>query len=163
MERAPTPSRWRLVRRCAVTPAQLLLGYAVVVVLCSATSLLFGWHGLWPVPLFCLVVVLLAGAMFLTYMTHATDGEEVTLTPEGEITVDVTQGLKTQRYRLQANWLRGERYKERLWLCCGRVRVEVGTQLRPAERRRFENELRLALVHREYRLRQLTGQDLAYS
>lgn len=160
---APAPSRWRMVRRCSVTPGQLLMSYAVVVTLSSATAVLFGWHGIWPVPFFCLMVVLLAGVMYLTYMTHATDGEEVTLTPEGEVTVDVTRGLQTQRYRLQASWLRGERYQERLWLCCGRVRVEVGTQLRPAERRRFENELRRALVHREYSMRQAAGGTLSFS
>ncbi len=145
-------ARWRLTRRCAVTPGQLLLSYAVVVALSSTTSVLFGWHGIWVVPVFCLMVVLIAGAMYLTHMAHATDGEEITLRPDGEVTIAVVRGLKTRRYRMNAAWLRlerGGREKNRLWLCSSQLRVEVASQLRDRDRRRFEGELRRALATRE--------------
>jgi uncharacterized membrane protein len=146
-----------MVRPCSITPAQLLLSYALVVAFSSGIAAWFGWHGIWPVPLFCLLVVLVAVCMYLSYMTHACDGEEVTLKPDGEITVDVIRGLETRRYRMQATWLRGERCRGRLWLCYGRDRVEVGTQLGTAERRRFENELRRAIACRVFAKRHAGG------
>jgi uncharacterized membrane protein len=90
--------------------------------------------------------------MYLSHMAHATDGEEITLRPDGELTIDVVRGLKSRRYRMNAAWLRmerGGREKNRLWLCSNQLRVEVASQLRVRDRRRFEGELRRALASRE--------------
>jgi uncharacterized membrane protein len=143
------PGHWRLVRRCALTPDQLILSYAVVVVVSASTAILFSWHGIWVVAAFCLLQILLAGAMYLSYLIHAIDGERITLGNNGELAIEVVNGLRSQRYVLNCAWSRLERAgrnRDRLWLCCSRTRIEVATQLRPGEKRRIERELRQALA-----------------
>lgn len=142
-------AHWRLVRRCALTPGQLLLSYAAVLAVSGLTAMLFGWRGVWMVPLFCLLQAVLAGAMYLNYFIHAIDGEQITLRRGGTLAIEVVCGLRTRRYVLNPAWSRverGGRFRDRLWLCCSQDRVEVGTQLRPGEKRRFERELKQALA-----------------
>ena len=148
---AEDPPRWRLKRRCALTPGQLLLSYVALVVFSAAIALPFGWHGLWLIPLWSLFEITVAGAMFIFYMVHAADGEQISFGPDGQLVIEVVRGLDTRHYRMNPAWAhleRGGARKERLWLCCSPLRVEVATQLAPVERQRVERELKRALAER---------------
>ena len=141
--------QWRLQRRCALRPGQLLLSYGALVAFSAAVALPFGWQGLWLIPLWCLLEIAVAGALFLFYMLHAADGEQIGFGADGSLAVEVVCGLDTRHYRLNPAWAhleRGGARQERLWLCCSPVRVEVATQLAPRERQRVERELRQALA-----------------
>jgi uncharacterized membrane protein len=142
--------QWRLTRRCALTPDQLLLSYAVVVAVSVVIALGFGWSGLWIVPVYCLIQIVIAGAMYLYYMLHATDGERITFNPpDGDLAIEVVRGLHTRHYRMNLAWAhleRGGADRERLWLCCSPLRVEVATQIPSRERPRIERELKQALA-----------------
>ncbi|MDB5870266.1 MAG: putative transrane protein [Polaromonas sp.] len=141
--------QWRLQRRCALTPNQFLLSYAILVAFSAAIALPFGWQGLWIIPLWCLVEICVAGAMYLFYIVHAADGEQISFSKDGALVIDVMRGLNTWHYRMNPAWARLERGgadKERLWLCCSALRVEVATQLASAQRRRVARELKQALA-----------------
>jgi uncharacterized membrane protein len=143
------PVQWRLTRRCSLTPRQLLLSYAAILAMGGATSALFGWHGVWMVPAWCLLQALLCGAMYLVHMAHALDGEQITLGPDGTLAVEVVRGTRTRHYRMNPAWSRLERggpCRDRLWLCSSRTRVEVASQLRPHDKRRVEREIRQMLA-----------------
>lgn len=145
----PRTAFWRLQRRCALTPRQLLLSYGTLVLFSLAVALPFGWQGLWLIPLWCLVEISVAGALYLFYMLHAADGEQISLSAEGSLAVEVVRGTDTRRYCMNPAWARLERggaRKDRLWLCSSALRVEVGTQLAPGERQRVERELKRALA-----------------
>lgn len=145
------PPRWRLKRRCALTPRQLLLSYAALVAFSITVALPFGWHGAWMIPLWCLLEITVAGALYLFYMVHAADGEQISFSPDGHLAIEVVRGLKTSHHRMNPAWARLERggaRKERLWLCCSPQRVEVATQLGTGEKRRVERELKQALAER---------------
>ena len=142
-------AHWQLTRRCALTPRQMLLSFCVIAVASALTAGLFAWHGVWLVPFWCLLEVILAGAMYLLYMIHAIDGEQITLDAQGRLAIDVVRGTRTRHYEMNPCWSRLERggpHRDRLWLCCRRLRVEVATQLPVRERRRIESELRRALA-----------------
>ena len=149
----PLPGpQWRLTRRCALTPEQLLLSYAVLVAFSAVIALVFGWHGYWVVPLHCLLQLVIAGAMYFYYMLHAADGEQITFSPDGDLDIEVVRGLKVRHYRMNLAWARLERggaRQERLWLCCSPLRVEVATRLAARDRRRVERELKQALADRQ--------------
>ena len=143
--------RWRLKRRCALTPRQLLLSYGVLVASSLSIALFFGWHGVWMIPLWCLLEITVAGALYLLYMVHAADGEQISFSTEGHLAIEVVRGMNTSHYRMNAAWAhleRGGDRKERLWLCCSPQRVEVATQLGTREKRRVERELKQALAER---------------
>ena len=143
--------QWRLQRRCALRPGQLLLAYGALAAFSTAVALPFGWQGLWAIPLWCLLEVAVAGALFLFYMLHAADGERIGFGEDGCLAVEVVRGLDTRQYRLNPAWAhleRGGLRQERLWLCCSPVRIEVASQLAPRERRRVERELKQALALR---------------
>ena len=142
---------WRLQRRCALTPGQLLRGYGALAAFSAAIALPFGWHGLWLIPLCSLLEISVAGALFALYMLHAADGEQISFGPEGLLAIEVVRGLDTRHYRMNPAWAhleRGGPRQDRLWLCCSPLRVEVATQLAPQHKRRVERELRQALAAR---------------
>ena len=142
---------WQLKRRCALTPGQLLLSYAALVACSAAIALPFGWHGVWMIPLWCLLEITVAGALYLFYMMHAADGEQISFSADGHLVIEVVRGLNTRHYRMNPAWARLERdgaRKERLWLCCSSLRVEVATQLAPGQKQRVERELKQALAAR---------------
>lgn len=142
---------WQLKRRCALTPGQLLLSYAALVACSAAIALPFGWHGVWMIPLWCLLEVTVAGALYLFYMVHAADGEQISFSADGHLAIEVVRGLNTRHYRMNPAWARLERggaRQDRLWLCCSPLRVEVATQLPPGQKRRVERELKQALAER---------------
>ena len=145
----PDACEWRLQRRCALTPGQLLLSYAALVIFSLAVALPFGWHGLWLIPLWCLLEITAAGALYLLYMLHAADGEQISLDADGSLAVEVVCGRDTRCYRMNPAWTHLERdgtRKERLWLCCSPLRIEVATQLDSRGRQRVEKELKRALA-----------------
>lgn len=142
---------WQLRRRCALTPGQLLLSYAALVAFSITIALFFGWHGVWMIPLWCLLEITVAGALYLFYMVHAADGEQISFSPDGHLAIEVVRGMNTAHYRMNPAWARLERSgvrMERLWLCCSPQRVEVATQLASGQKRRVEREIRLALAAR---------------
>ena len=143
---------WQLQRRCALTPRQLLLSYAALVAFSTAIATLFAGLGLWLIPMWCLLEVTVAGALYLFYMVHAADGERISFSPDGQLSIEVVRGLDTRHYRMNPAWARLERggaRKERLWLCCSPQRVEVATQLASGQKRRVERELKQALAARQ--------------
>jgi len=145
------PPRWRLTRRCALTPRQLMMSFAALALFSASIALFFGWHGVWMIPLWCLVEISVAGGLYLFYMVHAADGEQISFSPEGELAIEVVRGLNTRHYCMNPAWARLERggtRKDRLWLCCSPLRIEVATQLGVSEKRRVERELKLALSER---------------
>ncbi|MDB5937645.1 MAG: putative transrane protein [Polaromonas sp.] len=147
-EEAPS---WRLQRRCALTPRQFLISYGVLAVFSLAVALPFGWQGLWWIPLWCLLEISVAGGLYLFYMLHAADGEQISFSPEGHLAIEVVRGMNTSHYRMNPAWAhleRGGASKERLWLCCSPQRVEVATQLASDQKRRVERELKQALAAR---------------
>jgi uncharacterized membrane protein len=145
-------AQWRLTRRCALTPNKLLLSYGVLAMFSAATALPFAWLGLWLIPLWCLLEITVAGALYLLYMVHARDGEQITFSPDGILAIEVVRGFSTRHYRMNPAWARLERggaRKERLWLCCSPLRIEVATQLAASEKHRVERELKRALAARQ--------------
>ncbi|CDS53470.1 Probable transmembrane protein [Polaromonas sp. CG9_12] len=145
------PPRWRLTRRCALTPRQLLLSFAALAVFSATIALFFGWLGVWMIPVWCLVEISVAGALYLFYMVHAADGEQISFSPEGQLAIEVVRGLDTRHYQMNPVWARLERggaRQDRLWLCCSPLRIEVATQVGASEKRRVERELKLALAER---------------
>ena len=153
---------WQLKRRCALTPRQLLLSYAVLASASMAIALFFVWQGVWMISLWCLLEITVAGAMYLFYMAHAADGERISFSSDGHLAIEVVCGLKTRHYRMNPAWARLERSGatgQRLWLCCSPLRVEVATQLASAQKRRVERELKQALAER--RDGRATGPDFA--
>ena len=103
------------------------------------------------IPLWCLVEITIAGTLYLFYMVHAADGEQISFSPEGELAIEVVRGLNTRHYCMNTAWARLERdgaRNDRLWLCCSPLRIEVATQLGVREKRRVERELKLALSER---------------
>lgn len=148
---AEDPPRWRLKRRCALTPRQMLLSFAALAMFSAAVALPFGLHGVWMIPLWCLVEITVAGTLYLYYMVHAADGEQISFGPEGELAIEVVRGMNTVHYAMNPAWARLERggaRKDRLWLCCSPLRVEVASQVGASEKRRVERELKLALAER---------------
>ena len=146
-----TVTTWQMKRRCALSPGQLLLSYGALVLFSVTIALFFIWHGVWMISLWCLLEVTVAGAMYLFYMVHAADGERVSFNPDGSLAIEVVRGLTTQRYSMNPAWARLERtgaHRQRLWLCCSPLRIEVATQLRLTEGRRVERELKRALATR---------------
>lgn len=144
--------QWRLTRRRALAPNKLLLSYAVLATLSAAAALPFAWLGLWLIPLWCLLEITVAGALYLLYMIHAMDGEQITFSPDGLLAIEVVRGLNTRHYCMNPAWARLERggaRKERLWLCCSPLRIEVATQLAASDRNRVERELKRALALRQ--------------
>jgi len=141
--------QWRLMRRCALAPNELVFSYLLLVALSLLIALPFGWLGLWMVPLCVLFQLALAGAMYLVHMIHAADGEQITFSPDGYLSIDVVRGFRTRRYRMNALWThfeRGGARNERLWLCSCRLRVEVATQIPQVDKKRVEKELKRALA-----------------
>jgi len=142
---------WQMKRRCALTPGQLLLSYGALVLFSLTIALFFIWHGVWMILLWCLLEITVAGAMYLFYMVHAADGEQVSFSPDGNLAIEVVRGLNTRHYCMNPAWARLERtgvHRQRLWLCCSPLKIEVGTQLRLVESRRVERELKRALATR---------------
>ena len=147
-----TPPRWQLKRRCALTPGQLLLSYGALVAFSVTIALFFIWHGVWMIPLWCLLEITVAGALYLFYMVHAADGEQISFGPDGHLAIEVVRGMNISHYRMNSAWARLERggdRKEQLWLCCSPLKIEVATQLRPSESRRVEREIKQALAVRQ--------------
>ena len=140
---------WQMKRRCALSPGQLLLSYGALVVLSVSIALFFILNGVWMILLWCLLEIAIAGAMYFYYMMHAADGERVSFSPDGTLAIEVVRGLNTRHYQMNPAWARLERtgaHRQRLWLCCSPLRIEVATQLRLAESRRIERELKRALA-----------------
>ena len=145
------PPRWRLTRRCALTPRQLLMSFAALAFFSASVALFFGLHGVWMIPLWCLLEISVAGGLYLFYMVHAADGEQISFSPDGHLAIEVMRGMNTAHYRMNPAWARLERggvRMDRLWLCCSPQRVEVATQLASSQKRRVEREIKLALAAR---------------
>lgn len=140
---------WHMKRQCALSPGQLLLSYGALVLFSVTIALFFILNGVWMISLWCLLEITVAGVMYLYYMMHAADGERVSFSPDGNLTVEVVRGLNTQHYCMNPAWARLERtgaHRQRLWLCCSPLKIEVATQLRLVESRRIERELKRALA-----------------
>ena len=138
-------TEWQFSRRCSLTPSQLQLSYAAVVLLCSLVAIVFGSRGYWMIALFCFAEIVVAGAMYLHHCLHALDGERITLGPDGMVSVEVTRGLRRRRYLMNAAWVRLERGTtslHRLWLCYKGTRVEVATQLNQQDKATAWRQLR---------------------
>ena len=63
-------------------------------------------------------------------MVHTTDSEQITFSPDGNLAIEVVRGLNMRHYRMNPAWMhleRGGADKDRLWLCCSPLRVEVAT------------------------------------
>ena len=132
-------------------PASCCCSYAALAAFSIAIALPFGWHGVWMIPLWCLLEITVAGALYLFYMVHASDGEQISFSPDGHLAIEVVRGMNTAHYRMNPAWARLERGGVRmdsLWLCCSPQRVEVATQLASGQKRRVEREIRLALAAR---------------
>lgn len=141
--------RWQLKRRRALTPRQLLLSYGALVAFSVTIALFFSLQGVWMIALWCLLEITVAGALYLFYMVHAADGEQISFSPDGHLVIEVVRGLKIQHYCMNPAWARLERTganRQQLWLCCSLVKIEVATQLRPGESRKVEREIRQALA-----------------
>ncbi|MDB5889523.1 MAG: putative transrane protein [Polaromonas sp.] len=134
---------WRMVRRCSLTPRQMLISFSAIVALYGLISGVSGWYGYWAIALCCVLQLLLIAMMYLHHLVHAVDGELVRLFPEGQVVIHVTRGFHTLQHVMPVTWIRVERGGPgTLWLCCKQLRVEVGTRLRPSERLQVERELK---------------------
>ena len=144
---------WQLTRPCALTPRQLLASYAVLVAASTLVALACSLLGWWVVAVYCAIELLAVGALYLIYMAHAMDGERITLTPGGQLTVELAHGLSQRHVEMNPAWTRLEScrdgHRETLWLCCSPTRVEVASQLGPLHTQRVERELRRALAARQ--------------
>lgn len=142
---------WQLKRRRALTPRQLLLSFAALAFFSASVALFFGLHGVWMIPLWCLLEISVAGGLYLFYMVHAADGEQISFSTDGHLAIEVVRGMNTVHYRMNPAWARLERggvRMDRLWLCCSPQRVEVATQLASSQKRRVEREIKRALAAR---------------
>ncbi len=145
---------WQLTRPCVLTPRQLLASYAVLVAVSALVALACSLLGWWIVAVYCALELLAAGVLYLIYMAHAVDGERITLTTEGLLTVEFTCGLSQRRVVMNPAWTHLERCRdgrrETLWLCCSPTRIEVASQIGPLHKQRVERELRRALAARQH-------------
>ena len=139
---------WDFRRNCSVTPRQLAVCFALMV-LVSLTVAVFCWfQGAVLVLPFASLELLAVGVAFVVYARHALDGERIWL--EGNVlVVESEHAGEMVRREFQRAWVRIEQAahgQAMIEVCCHGQRVPVGRFVRNELRQRLATELRLALA-----------------
>lgn len=138
---------WLMKRNCSLSPRQVGWFYLSIVCLSTAIALFFAWWGSWLVLPFAGLDLLGLGVALLVYARHASDYERVTLA-DGMLTVERASAGLVTREEFNPLWVRvelGESLPALVTLRSGRRAVRVGCFLDPYRRRKFAQELVLAL------------------
>jgi uncharacterized membrane protein len=144
----PGPHAWRLKRNCALRPAQYLAAIALLMSLAALVALACWIRGIWLVPLFCGLELVVIAVAALAYARHAIDGEIVAVTPDRHVRVEVDRGLTHTSYLFEADRVRLIKpadAPDTLWLHHGATRVQLAACTSAAVRDAFEGELRSAI------------------
>ncbi|HEY4541559.1 MAG TPA: DUF2244 domain-containing protein [Noviherbaspirillum sp.] len=141
-------SEWYLKRNCSLTPRQLGLAYAILVLVSLVVSGMAALvHGAWEVLLFFLIEMVAVGFAFLCYARHATDHEHVALSQDCLLVERVlADRLDAIRLDPRATRVRGPRdARDLIALEARGVRVCIGAHVTAANRRRIARELQQQL------------------
>ncbi|MFM9879441.1 MAG: DUF2244 domain-containing protein [Burkholderiaceae bacterium] len=138
---------WRLLRNCAITPAQLGWMYVSLCVVSLGIGVFFWFQGAPYVLGFAGLELLAVGAAFLTYARHATDGETISLRGS-QLVVELENAGRRERAEFNREWVRVEpkTNDQSLIEVSGQGKtVEVGRYIRPELRPELAREIRSAL------------------
>ena len=139
---------WLLRRNCSSSPRQLMTVLGALALLSLAIAALFWTQGATLVMPFASLELIALAAALIVYARHAADRERLLLA-DGRLTVERTDGTRTERVEFDAAWVRVEpKYGERSLIEVsgqGR-RVAVGRFVRPEWRESLARELRWAVL-----------------
>lgn len=125
---------WWVLRNCSVTPRQLLAFYASISGVSLLIALAFAVQGATFILGFAGLELLALGAALFVYARHARDGEVIWI-DGATMHVERRRGAQVHRHRLSAAHVRVELQRDAdgrraLWLCSGRRRIAIGSQVR---------------------------------
>jgi uncharacterized membrane protein len=126
-----------------MSPAGLALVFAALALLVLAIGAGFAAAGAWLILPFAGLEVLLLGAAYVLYARHAADYEKIEL-ESGRLTVEVAEGERTTRYRLDAARVSME--EGRVVLRDAKEELEIGRHLGAEGRAQFAAELEKKLI-----------------
>ena len=138
---------WRLVRKCAVMPAQLGWIAGWLCVLSVGIAVFFWMFSVHLVTLFVLLEVLVVGFAFAMYGRHAADGERISL-QGSRLVVERESAGKLERAEFDRSRVRVEPKtgdRSLITLSAQGRTVEVGRYVRPELRPALASEIRMAL------------------
>ncbi|GAA7763211.1 MAG: DUF2244 domain-containing protein [Burkholderiaceae bacterium] len=147
--RTPLPSNdWLMKRNCSLTPRQAGWFYFSIVCFSTAIAVFFAvWLGAWLVLPFAGLELLGLGIALLAYARHAADYERVSVT-DGMLVVETASASRITREVFNPRWVRvelGESFRAPVVLRSDKRSVQVGLYLDPYRRRKFAQELAVAL------------------
>ncbi len=136
---------WPLTRNCSLSPRQVAFAYALLSTVSLVIALAFFAAGVPLVLLFCGLELLAVALALLMWARHVGEGEVVSLR-DAVVSIDRRHGSKQERHEFPAAWTRVVENDACVLLTCGSRRIEVGAQVAWPLRRRFAQEMRLALA-----------------
>jgi uncharacterized membrane protein len=139
------PRTWRLKANCALSPRQFMASMGALMAASTIVAACCALRGLWLVPIFCGLELLVIVAAALAYARHAIDGEIVTLAGDGRILVEADCGLRRTSHVFQlgqARLVRPDTQPGTLWLQQHTRRLRLGQHAPPGMLAAFESELR---------------------
>lgn len=138
---------WFLKRNCSVTPAQLMLAYAMLCVVSLGVGGFFWFQGAVLVMPFACLELVAVGLAFMVYARHAADGERISLQGAQLVVERVNSGQRL-RFEFNRHWVRVEPQASDgslIELSGQGRRVQVGRFVRPELRAVLAREIRMAL------------------
>lgn len=146
---------WLLRRNCSFTPRQLMAVLGSLALLSLGIAALFWTQGATLVMPFASLELIALAAALIAYTRHATDRERLLLA-DGRLTVERSDGPRTERLEFDAAWVRVEpRHRERSLIeVSGQGhRIAVGRFVRPELREPLARELRFAVLRQRANVR----------
>lgn len=126
-----------------MSPAGLAKVFAALALLVLAIGAGFAAMGAWLILPFAGLEVLLLGAAFVLYARHAADYERIEL-ESGRVTVEVADGGRTARYRMDGASVSME--EGRVVLRDAQEEIEIGRHLSAEARAELAAELEKKLI-----------------
>jgi uncharacterized membrane protein len=126
-----------------MSPAGLAKVFAALALLVLAIGAGFAAAGAWLILPFAGLEVLLLGAAFLLYARHAADYEKIEL-ESGRLTVEVAEGGRTARHRLEGASVAME--EGRVVLRDAKEELEIGRYLGAEARAALAADLEKTLI-----------------
>jgi uncharacterized membrane protein len=126
-----------------MSPAGLAKVFAALALLVLGIGAGFAAAGAWLILPFAGLEVLLLGAAFLLYARHAADYEKIEL-ESGRVTVEVADGGRTERHRLEGARVSME--EGRVVLRDAKEELEIGRYLGAEARAKLAADLEKTLI-----------------
>jgi uncharacterized membrane protein len=140
--------QWLLRRNCALSPAQLALGFSAIGLVTILIAVVFAAQGAWLVVPFAGLELLALAIAFVVHARHAGDYERIVL-QGGSVLVERVHGGALARLECPAPWLRvqyGGSRRELIRLVAAGKEVAVGRYVPDGERTRLARELRASVA-----------------